>query len=158
MVSMTNRDLKRFWSKVNRTSHCWIWTASLDGRGYGKFVMWRDGKHTYYIAPRIAWQISNGPVPEGMQVCHKCDNPKCVRIGHLFLGSAVDNAKDMLRKGRFPKRTRELNPNSKLTYKDVQSIRRIKSTGVSAETISKAYKITKKHVWNLCAKNSKLWR
>lgn len=155
---MTHRELKRFWSKVNRTPHCWLWNASLDGRGYGKFVIWKGGKHTFHIAPRVAWQISNGPIPEGLLVCHKCDNPKCVRIGHLFLGTPKENAKDMLSKGRFPKRTRERNPNAKLTYNDVLFIRKIKATGAKAETLAKAYGITKKHIWNLCNKKSQLWK
>lgn len=155
---MIHKELKRFWSKVNRTQRCWLWTGSLDGRGYGKFILWKGGKHTYHIASRIAWQISNGPIPDGFQVCHKCDNPKCVRVGHLFLGTAKDNAKDMLSKNRFPKRAGERNPNSKLTHSDVIFIREVKATGVNAETIAKAYGVTKKHIWNLCSKNTILWK
>lgn len=96
----------RFWSYVNRTAGCWEWTGSCSregrngsrrGAGYGNFmVTWKS----IVSAHRYSWELANGPVPPGMFVCHRCDNPACVRPEHLFLGTAKDNTQDMLTKGR----------------------------------------------------------
>jgi hypothetical protein len=68
-------------------------------------LLWRQGKRRVYgaisiSAPRLAWEIANGPIPEGMQVLHRCDEPRCCEPDHLFLGTAADNMADMRRKGR----------------------------------------------------------
>ena len=77
-------------------SGCFLWIGSVDGGGYGTF--W-DGRGRAK-AHRYAWGQKHGPIPEGMHVCHKCDNPPCVNPLHLFLGTAKDNARDKIRKGR----------------------------------------------------------
>jgi hypothetical protein len=87
---------ERFWGKVDTSGKCWLWTASLDGHGYGKF----------YVAPRVqsahrvAYMIHHGEIPKGLMVLHRCDTPRCVRPSHLFLGTATDNSHDMMSKGR----------------------------------------------------------
>ena len=83
-----------FWRKVQRDDGCWMWTAGRDGDGYGSYRNKR--------AHRVAWQLTRGPIPDGLVVCHSCDNPACVRPDHLFLGTQQDNIQDMLRKGRRP--------------------------------------------------------
>ena len=96
---------ERFWAKVDKngpTVHssigpCWIWTAHLDEHGYGQFML-RTRKIAR--APRFAWALTNGEIPDGLHVLHHCDNPACVRPEHLFLGSRRDNARDMMSKGR----------------------------------------------------------
>lgn len=88
---------ERFWAKVQKLSGCWVWTASLDRYGYGHFGM--DGRH--YRAHRLVWTSMNGDPPVGMHVCHKCDNRRCVRPDHLFLGTNRDNFRDASRKGRI---------------------------------------------------------
>ncbi|WP_223643966.1 HNH endonuclease [Corallococcus sp. EGB] len=86
---------ERFWEKVRKGEGCWEWTlAHL--RGYGVFTA--NGKHLR--AHRVAWELTNGPIPEGVLVCHHCDNPGCVRPDHLFLGSNADNNADRDSKGR----------------------------------------------------------
>jgi hypothetical protein len=86
----------RFWSKVDKSGDCWLFkTVGTDG--YAKF--WHKGTSTH--ASRTAYELTYGPIPDGMVVCHHCDNPRCVRPEHLFLGTPKDNTQDMIRKGRF---------------------------------------------------------
>lgn len=75
---------------------CLIFTGSKAGNGYG--VMYFNGRQQY--AHRIAWQLYNGDIPEGNCVLHKCDNPACINLSHLFLGTKRDNTHDMMNKGR----------------------------------------------------------
>jgi hypothetical protein len=77
-------------------SGCLLWIGNVTSRGYGRVK--RGGK--VWQAHRFAWVEANGPIPDGVMVCHHCDNPPCVNVGHLFLGSAADNAQDSSRKGR----------------------------------------------------------
>lgn len=86
----------RFLGMLDRSGDCWVWTAGRYPSGYGKFL--RTGAH------RVAWTLFVGPIPEGLWVLHGCDNPPCCRPGdgHLFLGTAQDNADDMWAKGRGP--------------------------------------------------------
>lgn len=94
--------LTRFWSKVQIGDGCWLWTASTI-KGYGQFRLPRiNGKQqTPQYAHRFAWQITNGPIPKGLNVCHHCDTPLCVRPDHLFLGTQQENLDDARRKGRL---------------------------------------------------------
>lgn len=94
---------------------CWVWTGANSGRyGYGKLT-----SHIY--AHRAAWELSNGPIPSGLDVLHRCDNPPCCNPSHLFLGTARDNAADMLAKHRTP--LGEERRLSKLTDAQVRDIR-----------------------------------
>jgi hypothetical protein len=91
----------RFWSKVAFTDGCWEWQASIRKRdGYGRF---QTGATTQETAHRFSYALANGPIPQGMFVCHRCDNPRCVRPDHLFLGTPDDNMQDKTRKGRQAK-------------------------------------------------------
>lgn len=77
-------------------SGCWLWTYSLNNKGYGRLAF--NGKPR--LVHRLAYTEYNGAIPEGMSVCHKCDTPSCVNPTHLFLGTQSDNAIDMVRKMR----------------------------------------------------------
>ena len=90
----------RFWPKVQKSEGCWFWIAGGDGPdGYGRIREGRAGSR-FLLAHRVAWELTYGPIPDGLFVCHHCDNRRCVRPDHLFLGTADDNNKDMQRKGR----------------------------------------------------------
>lgn len=102
---------KRFWAKVDKRGpdDCWLWTASDDGSGYGQLNIERDGKRYSAKATRISYEIHYGPIPEGMLVCHKCDERypirdttyrRCVNPAHLFLGDYTDNIQDCYDKDR----------------------------------------------------------
>ena len=98
---------ERFWDKVTRDDSadgCWPWTAHIAPDGYGRIA----GGYTT-LATHIAWEIQTGErVPEGLDVLHRCDNPPCIRLSHLFLGTDVDNALDRERKGRGYRRSTRL--------------------------------------------------
>jgi len=87
-----------FWPKLDKQSdnECWNWTARKDSRGYGLLKILGQQK-----AHRVSWIIHFGEIPEGLYVCHRCDNPSCVNPAHLFTGTAKDNYKDMVNKGRI---------------------------------------------------------
>ena len=87
---------ERFWSKVNKTEGCWLWTG---GKNYGYGQFW-DGRKPQQ-AHRISWGIHCGPIPDGLWVLHRCDVPSCVNPAHLFLGTHTDNMRDAATKGRL---------------------------------------------------------
>ena len=90
-------EQERFWSRVDRSpGGCWEWTGRRARGGYGE--IWWHGRDQR--SHRVAWELLEGPIPEGLFVCHHCDNPPCVRTSHLFLGTALDNNRDRQAKGR----------------------------------------------------------
>jgi hypothetical protein len=112
----------RFWRQVDKCSddECWNWTGTLVGNdGRGRIRV--NGKAVY--AYRFSYELHIGIIPEGLQVLHKCDNPKCVNPHHLFVGTISDNMKDAYRKKR-KSNFGEKNPNSKLTENEVREIRK----------------------------------
>ena len=94
---------ERFWEKVdkNTPSGCWEWRSSTKGNGYGSFFTHTppEGRKCHG-AHRFSWQLTNGPIPDGLCVLHKCDNRICVNPEHLFLGDYKDNMRDCATKGR----------------------------------------------------------
>ena len=86
---------KRFWSKVSTEDDCWEWTGVLSV-GYGQ--IYHKGK--MIGSHRVAWGLAHGPIPDGKYVLHACDNRRCVRVSHLFLGGPRENTLDCITKGR----------------------------------------------------------
>lgn len=124
----------RFWRHVARGApdECWPWTGGLARKGYGQFTLGRTEYGKEKIgAHRMAFILAKGEIPDGLQVCHTCDNPVCCNPAHLWLGSNGDNQADMWRKGRSSWQREGYCPPraGKLTPEDVREIRRLHATG-----------------------------
>jgi hypothetical protein len=157
---------KRFWKNVKETKTCWIWSRSTTPQGYGRIYV--NGIYVY--AHRFSWELLNGPIPEGMSICHNCpggDNPSCVRPSHLFLGTHADNMHDRDNKGRGLKGKAANNPgifargedasNAKLTEKDVLAIRlRRVTVKESFQTTGHAFNVSCNTVRDIM--NRKTWK
>jgi len=129
---------------INQTTGCHEWTGAT-AKGYGRFTY----KTKFCLAHRASYEVHKGPIPEKMLVCHHCDNPKCINPDHLFIGTARDNARDALTKGRLkgnppPPPRGEKSKSAKLTDDLVRQIRQggvgahwARELGVSEECIRK---------------------
>lgn len=109
---------------------CMEWNGSRDKSGYGTLRVNKVDRKAH----RLAYEKANGPIPKGMQVCHKCDNPPCCNPEHLFLGTALDNSKDCVSKNR--QAFGQKNANAKLTEHVVVQIRKLYREGFSQQKIS----------------------
>jgi hypothetical protein len=90
-------EVDRFWGRVEKADGCWLWNGSIHRSGYGLFA---PRHHVQEWAHRYAYKITHGEIAPGLFVCHACDNPRCVRPEHLWLGSHQQNVTDMVQKGR----------------------------------------------------------
>lgn len=156
----------RFWPKVQKTDGCWLWTAGRDKDGYGQFrvhVAPYTNRHVH--AHRVAWELTYGPIPSGLCVCHRCDNPGCVRPDHLFLGTLDENNQDKVKKGRQSKGLEtkpwlrakgEGHPKAKLTTDDVRQIRARFSGGATSTELAAAYGVTTQAIRAIALR--KVWR
>ena len=93
---------EKFWSYVNKTDTCWVWTGTLNKAGYGIICIYDPAitRGRTFIVSRVSWYFHFGSIPKGMNVLHRCDNPPCVNPDHLWLGTHKDNARDRSQKGR----------------------------------------------------------
>jgi hypothetical protein len=128
-----------FWAKVDKRGpdECWEWQGSRHPKGYGST---KKNKRTH----RVAWELTNGPIPAGLLVCHKCDNPPCVNPAHLFLGTSADNVHDMMKKGRRRAvyHLGDDHPGAKITEADVIAILRARKRSVPLRILAERYGVS----------------
>ena len=142
----------RFWDKVKRdnTENCWQWLGFCTPQGYGMI-----GQRS---AHRIAYELTFGPIPEGTWVCHHCDNPGCCNPYHLFLGTAQDNAVDMVSKGRGVDNRGSRNGSAKLNQVDVLHIREEARLGtVTRKELAVRYGLTLSGIGAVICKHTWAW-
>lgn len=133
---------ERFWSRVAKGDGdgCWNWTGLVDSSGYGLFSF--HGRRER--ATRVAWALSGATIPPGTAMCHRCDNPPCVRPDHLFTGTTLENMRDMANKGRS--RHGERQNTAKLTSARVMEIRGLTSQGASFVEVAARYGVTPQNI------------
>ena len=126
-----------FWSKANKTQHCWYWTLTRFRLGYGSVSY--QGK--IQSAHRVAYKLVHGEIPAGMDVLHSCDNRACVNPEHLSLGDHKKNMRDKMERGRHVVLSGEENGNVRLTWVKVRRIRRLRDTGLTYRELAAQFKV-----------------
>lgn len=132
-------------------SGCWLWTGFVTKKGYGSFSIDRAGHSSR--AHRAAWAIYNGVIPEGLYVCHKCDNTSCVNPEHLFLGSHKENMADMRLKNRSARLYGSKNHSTSLSEDEVAHIR---SGSMRQKDLAKMYSVHQSTISKI--QHGKRWR
>lgn len=132
------------WDRLDKSGDCWIWTGPKYESGHGTmgYCGRYDGTH------RLAWRFARGPIPEGMYVCHHCDNPACCNPDHLFLGTPIESVQNAVRRGRHGYR--------KLTEEGVKRIRARHESGETQTSIANDLGLSLGAVWHVV--HRKTWK
>jgi len=145
-IEMTDKDIARFWSYVDKECSeffdCWEWIGSKRNKKdkYGRFSI--HGR--WFKANRVAYEIYNPPIPEGLIVMHECDNPSCVNPDHLKLGTQNDNLKDMVARGRSSKGKDRWN--YKFTDQDIESMIDLYRLGYTQKYIAEKLGVSQPYI------------
>lgn len=124
---------KRLAARLEPDGECLVYTGSRNRSGYG----WMSLAGTPTLAHRVAWMVHHDrPVPDGMYVLHSCDNPPCCNPDHLRIGTAAENSRDMVRRGRHKPVAGAANPRTKYSAETVELVRQLTADGWSAAAIS----------------------
>src|SRR5262245_38891990 len=129
-----NRHDRAFWDRVNIQRGCWEWRGEVSKGMRGGYGVFRKKR-----VHRLSYEAVRGPIPLGLFVCHHCDNRRCVRPSHLFVGTAKDNTMDMVRKGRHKHTRGESTASSKLTENGVRDIRDRIARGERVRAIARLF-------------------
>ncbi len=146
---------ERFPSYLSPTNAngCILWSGGKDPDGYGKTGT-GGGKVSLY-AHRVAWELVHGPIPDGLRVLHRCDNPPCVNVEHLFLGTDADNVADRTSKNR--QACGERSGMARLKETQVREIRILYANGGwSHDSLANTYHVCYGTIWNIL--NNKTWK
>lgn len=145
------RDVARFHAKVEKGDGCWAWKGSGHKPGKPYWVFWAAGRT--WMAHRVSWMLVSGDIPDGLFICHHCDNHQCVRPDHLFLGTNSDNITDAARKGRvFGQRQCDdvrrgtRHGQAKLNPDAVQRIRELHAQGTPKQQIAGIFGVSRRAV------------
>jgi HNH endonuclease len=146
----------RFWSNVNKNgpiiidTKCWEWTAGLKDNGYGQTSLNKKKFHTH----RLSWEMHNGPIPENLQINHRCNNRKCVNPEHLILGTQQENVSYMNFQGRHA--LGQDTGMAVLTEAQVKDIRQKYRDGVRNCELCREYKVSNSTIHRVVF--NKLWK
>ena len=143
----------QFWPLAQRVDDCWIWQGKKDAKGYG-FAHFNRSKT---FAHRIAWELTHGPIPDGLCVCHSCDTPLCVNPAHLWLGTRSENTLDRHAKGRSrgPVGTRQ--HDAKLNSEVAREIRKRYANGDANQyALAREYGVTQTTISGIW--RGRLWK
>lgn len=140
---MDAKLVERFHQKyIKDEGGCWLWTASCAGKGYGQIKV--SGERINMYAHRLSYWIHKGEDPGRKQVCHTCDNPKCVNPDHLFIGTSQENHDDMVKKDRHTRGERSAT--AKLSEKEVLQLKDCLSLDMTQKQIAAAFQISQVQV------------
>lgn len=155
MPRATQYSLRSFMDRVALPTGdgCWEWQGYIRENGYGTI-----GRHDR--AHRVAYELFIGPIPTGLDVCHRCDNRRCVNPAHLFAGTRTDNMRDCVAKGRLTQGDRrgERNGAAKLSASDVADIRAefAANPGMNQTRTALKYGVTPGAIWLIV--HGRKWR
>lgn len=138
---------QRLAERTVRDGDCIIWTGCKDKDGYGLVVF---GHRKTFRLTRVLWKLSHGPIPPKHFVCHTCDRPSCVNIEHFFLGTAGDNTRDMIRKGRAKNLRGNNHPLVKVPDEVIPEIKRLRSEGWKLNQLAEKYGTTFGNISWIC--------
>lgn len=143
----------RFLNNVKISNQCWEWQGYINLGGYGRYK-WSDRKN--WLAHRLMYKLVFGDFDETLDVCHICDNTRCVRPSHLWLGTHTDNMQDMARKGRSKDIKGLKNPNVKLTAETISKIREAYKQGLTQIKLGEMYNVA--HTTIGCIVRHQTWK
>lgn len=151
---------KRFWSHVDKTQTCWLWTGPQNGKGYGVV---KDLNRVQHYVHRISWILANGEIPEKLHVLHQCDVCNCVRPSHLFLGTPQTNHQDMKNKNRQYENYAHNPPRGSkhrrvvLTENEVRQIRKSFAAGETLSKLAKKFQVSHSCASHIVHRRSWSW-
>lgn len=139
---------QRFFSKVKicGDGECWEWLGCKELKGHGRF---RINNSKTEMAHRFSFELKNGPIPDGLCVCHTCDNPGCVNPRHLWIGTKGQNNKDRSNKGRNADTVGDKNPASKLSDLNVREIKKLLAEKVPQKYLAKKFNVSIAQICNI---------
>lgn len=135
MVRMVREDAQLRFARFvidHKPPACTGWTGGKDQSGYTMF--WYEGRTIH--GHRVVWEWANGPIPEGLVIRHTCDNPECVRLAHLRLGTMKANMQDALFRNRMP-------GTRKIPFDAVEQINDLRASGMLVKDIAKLFGVSK---------------
>jgi hypothetical protein len=150
--------LTRFLSRADTQGmsedECWVWQGNLNSNGYGRYPV----NNQLVLAHRVSYQYFFGEIPKGMNVCHSCDNRKCINPHHLWLGTQSENLKDAVAKNRMyrPNTNAHRNGNTKLTWPKVNEIRKMYQRGLRKKEIAQLFLVSPSSIGDIISERT--WR
>jgi len=128
------RSKERLLKRRKLENDCWIWTGYLDNFGYGRLTWGQSGKKKTWLISRLAYLLWKGPIEEGMNILHSCDNPGCFNPDHLSTGTRLENMQQMAMRDRAGKR--------KLKTEQIPEIKKMREKKMSYREIGEKFGVT----------------